>query len=245
MLVYMIARHCAFPRGVMYLFNRDELANFEYELDILMDGAFGYNLPGNMGPFLGTIFVNKLIERFSDSTGNASAVYLEFGHDTTIDTAFAALGLAKDTPPLSATGPVPPNRAFRTSTQVPFGAQMVWEKFTCTSSFNGPQIRLIMNDSPFPLSACAGTEQDGAYGSCSFDKFVDSNALSTSVSWGRYGMECNLRARQISESQCEGQQRRTRLFRQIIMSFHFRRDQSTSSDSVVIELLLNFHNMDA
>ncbi|KAG7451310.1 phosphoglycerate mutase-like protein [Guyanagaster necrorhizus] len=177
-----------------------------YELDILMDGAFGYNLPGNMGPFLGTIFVNKLIERsvvesattepadsflslyrFSDSTGNASAVYLEFGHDTTIDTAFAALGLAKDTPPLSATGPVPPNRAFRTSTQVPFGAQMVWEKFTCTSSFNGPQIRLIMNDSPFPLSACAGTEQDGAYGSCSFDKFVDSNALSTSLNLSAKG----------------------------------------------------------
>ncbi|KAK0446262.1 histidine phosphatase superfamily [Armillaria borealis] len=166
------------------VFNHDELANFEYELDILMDGAFGYNLPGNMGPLLGTIFVKKLIERFSDSTGNASAVYLEFGHDTTIDTAFAALGLAKDTPPLSATGPVPPNRAFRTSTQVPFGAQMVWEKFTCTSSFNGPQIRLIMNDSPFSLSACAGTEQDRSYGSCSFNKFVDSNAFSTSVTWG-------------------------------------------------------------
>ncbi len=28
-----------------------------------MDGAFGYNLPGNMGPLLGTIFVKKLIER--------------------------------------------------------------------------------------------------------------------------------------------------------------------------------------
>ncbi len=77
-----------------------------------MTGAFGYNLPGDMGPLLGTLFVNKLIERFvflvlftlfcayntfsfSNDTGDSQAVYLEFGHDTTIDMALAALGLAK------------------------------------------------------------------------------------------------------------------------------------------------------
>ena len=45
-------------------FTRNEIANFEYELDLLMDGAFGYNLPGEMGPILGTLFVNKLIDRY-------------------------------------------------------------------------------------------------------------------------------------------------------------------------------------
>ncbi|KAF7312478.1 Phosphoglycerate mutase-like protein [Mycena indigotica] len=121
------------------VFSKDEILDFEYELDLLMDNAFGYNLPGIMGPTLGTLFVNKLIERF---TGGTQEMYIEFGHDTTIDMALAALGLAKDKKPLPSSGPVPANRAFRTSYQVPFGAQMVWEKFTCKSSCSGPQIRL-------------------------------------------------------------------------------------------------------
>jgi acid phosphatase len=29
-----------------------------------MDGAFGYNLPGGMGPVLGSLYVDKLIERY-------------------------------------------------------------------------------------------------------------------------------------------------------------------------------------
>lgn len=33
--------------------------------------------------------------RFSNSSSDAKAVYLEFGHDTTIDMALTALGLAK------------------------------------------------------------------------------------------------------------------------------------------------------
>lgn len=28
-----------------------------------MDGAYGYNLPGKMGPTLGSLYVNHLIER--------------------------------------------------------------------------------------------------------------------------------------------------------------------------------------
>ena len=60
-----------------------------------MDGAFGYNLPGDMGPLLGSLFVDKLIDRFENKTGDAMPVYLEFGHDTTIDMALTALGLAK------------------------------------------------------------------------------------------------------------------------------------------------------
>ncbi|KAF4571614.1 acid phosphatase pho5 [Pleurotus pulmonarius] len=77
------------------VFTDQEIASFEYELDLLMNGAFGYNLPGDMGPTLGSLYVNKLIERFSNSSSDAKAVYLEFGHDTTIDMALTALGLAK------------------------------------------------------------------------------------------------------------------------------------------------------
>ena len=76
-------------------FTPSEIEDFEYELDLLMDGAFGYNLPNGMGPLLGSLYVDTLIERFTNRTGDAQAVYLEFGHDTTIDMALTALGLAK------------------------------------------------------------------------------------------------------------------------------------------------------
>jgi acid phosphatase len=55
-------------------FTKQELANFEYELDLLMDGAFGWNLPGDMGPVLGSLFVDLLIDRFTKGT---QAMYLE------------------------------------------------------------------------------------------------------------------------------------------------------------------------
>ncbi|KAJ7077123.1 phosphoglycerate mutase-like protein [Mycena belliarum] len=174
------------------VFTADEILDFEYELDLLMDGAFGYNLPGLMGPTLGTLFVNKLIERFTNATGAAQEMYLEFGHDTTIDMALAALGLAKDTPPLPPRGPVPAHRAFRTSTQVPFGATMVFERFSCPSSSSsshsspspGPQIRLLLNNGLLPLPRCARGAFDRAHGSCALGAFVAANAFSTGIKWG-------------------------------------------------------------
>ncbi|KAJ6520933.1 phosphoglycerate mutase-like protein [Mycena vulgaris] len=173
---YTVSPWCA-------VFTEDEILDFEYELDLLMVSAFGYNLPGAMGPTLGSLFVNKLIKRFTNATGDAQQMYLEFGHDTTIDLALTALGLAKDKKPLPASGPVPAGRAFRTSTQVPFGAQMVWEKFTCASSCKGPQIRLLLNDAPFPLASCASSHFDAKYGSCALDAFVKANKFSTGIKW--------------------------------------------------------------
>nr|VWO95905.1 Major glycerophosphoinositol permease GIT3 (GroPCho permease GIT3) (Glycerophosphodiester transporter GIT3) [Ganoderma boninense] len=172
------------------VFTPSEIEAFEYELDLLMDGAFGYNLPTPMGPVLGGLLVQKVVERFTNSTGDAKPIYLEFGHDTTIDLAMTALGLAKDTPPLSAKGPVPPNRKWRTSYQVQFAAQMVWEKFSCTKSFSGPQVRLVLNEAPMPLVGCKTV--DKRYGSCALDDFVSSNAASAQHSWGdaRWNATC-------------------------------------------------------
>ncbi|KAJ7476057.1 phosphoglycerate mutase-like protein [Mycena latifolia] len=180
---YDYAAHATSPWCAV--FTADEILDFEYELDLLMDGAFGYNLPGTMGPLLGSLFVNTLIDRFTNATGAAQEMYLEFGHDTTIDMALAALGLAKDKTPLPATGPVPAHRAFRTSTQVPFAAQMVWERFSCSSSSSSaPQIRLLLNDAPFPLAACAKSAFDRAHGSCALAAFVKANSFSTGVKFG-------------------------------------------------------------
>ena len=116
-------------------------------------------------------------------------MYLEFGHDTTIDMALTALGLFADHPPLSPTA-LRPHRAFRTSTQVPFAAQMVWERFSCTRSFHGPQIRLVLNGAPVPLAMCAHT--DRRLGSCALADFASTNAASVQHSWGdaRWNATC-------------------------------------------------------
>ncbi|KAG1756698.1 phosphoglycerate mutase-like protein [Suillus paluster] len=161
------------------VFRPDELANFEYERDILMDASCAYTLPDNMAPLVGTVFVNKLIERFTDSKGDSRPLYLEFGHDVTILLALSAVGLAKDDPPLSP-NELRPDRKFRTSELTPFAAKMVWEKFTCTNSYDGPQIRLILNDATLPLSIC-GKDMDARLGTCSLDTFVNANHYSTSI----------------------------------------------------------------
>ncbi|KAH7926093.1 phosphoglycerate mutase-like protein [Leucogyrophana mollusca] len=166
------------------VFTSKEIEDFEYELDLLMNGAFGYGLPGEMGPLLGSLYVNKLVGRFTNATGDASPLYLEFGHDTTIDMVLTALGLAKDRVPLPVKGPINPSREWRTSSQVPFAAKMVWERFTCSKSFEGPQIRLLLNDVTYPLSTCSKTRKDESYGTCSLGAFVSVNNFSTSIQWG-------------------------------------------------------------
>ena len=131
-----------------------------------------------------------LFPSFTNATGDAQSMYLEFGHDTTIDMALTALGLFADHPPLSPTA-LRPHRAFRTSTQVPFAAQMVWERFSCATSLSkGPHVRLVLNDAPFPLATCKGV--DRRYGSCALDDFVASYASSIEHSWGdaRWNATC-------------------------------------------------------
>ena len=109
----------------------------------------------------------------------------------------------RDSSKLSPAGPVSPARKWRTTYQVPFAAQMIWEKFTCASSyvprllmrgdtltrpiigprrFKGPQMRLVLNDAPLPLTICRG--MDKKLGSCSLDDFVAVNAASRKISWG-------------------------------------------------------------
>lgn len=60
-----------------------------------MRNAFGYGLPAPLGETIGSVYFNVLLDRLSNKTGNASDLYLEFGHDTTLDLLFTAAGLVK------------------------------------------------------------------------------------------------------------------------------------------------------
>jgi len=52
------------------------------------------------------------------------------------------------------------------------------------SSFDGPQIRLVLNEDTYPSLSCAKTTQDHKYGACSLEAFVKANEFSTSISFG-------------------------------------------------------------
>ncbi|KAG9636793.1 phosphoglycerate mutase-like protein, partial [Aureobasidium melanogenum] len=147
------------------VFKPQEILEFEYELDLLMRGAFGYGLPNNQGPILGSLLVSNVTTFLQSSTGQNLS--LNFAHDTTIDLGLTALGLAYDEQ-YPATGPPNPSRNWRTSTQVPFAAQMLFKRLSCAS--NETRIQLELNGANFDLGPVGCTSD--YYGTCKLADFV-------------------------------------------------------------------------
>ncbi|KIJ69292.1 hypothetical protein HYDPIDRAFT_145178 [Hydnomerulius pinastri MD-312] len=164
------------------VFSQHELRQLEYEYDVLMDGVSGHASSGDPGPVLGSFYINKLIERFTNASGDAKPLYLEFGHDTSILLPLSTMGLNKDTSPLSPHR-MPAHRTFRTSEQTPFAANMIWERFSCQKSFEGPHIRLLLNGVTYPLTTCEKSGKDRRFGTCALSEFVKANAYSATVSF--------------------------------------------------------------
>jgi len=48
-------------------------------------------------------------------------------------------------------------------------------------SFDGPQIRLLLNSATYPLTICQKSFKDKKYGTCSLDEFVKANTFSTNI----------------------------------------------------------------
>ncbi|ORY59738.1 histidine phosphatase superfamily [Pseudomassariella vexata] len=155
------------------VFQPEEILKHEYEYDLLMRGAFGYGLPGDMGPVVGSLLVSNVTAFMQQSEVNLS---LNFGHDTTIDMGLTALGLASDTN-YPAEGPVDPNRAWRTARQVPFAAQMLWKGLDCAG--REERIQLVLNEANFDL-APTGCKSD-QYGTCSLKSFMSASMVKTAL----------------------------------------------------------------
>lgn len=54
--------------------------------------------------------------------------------------------------------------------------------FSVACSFKGEQVRLLLNEAPFPLTTCKG--MDKKLGSCSLDSFLSSYATQIKGTWG-------------------------------------------------------------
>lgn len=175
---YDLAAHGVSPWCGVFLPN--ELRGLEYQFDLLMDSVSGHISMYDIGPVVGSVYINQLIGRFTNITGEAEELYLEFGHTLSILVAMAAMNLNKDKEPLSSDQIRSP-RKFRTSNQTPFGAWMIWERFSCRQSFDGPQIRLLLNSATYPLTICQQSFKDKKYGTCSLDEFVKANTFSTNI----------------------------------------------------------------
>jgi acid phosphatase len=155
------------------IFLADEILDHEYEYDLLMRGAFGYGLPGDMGTVIGSLLVSNVTAFLQEKSGpNLS---LNFGHDTTIDMGLTALGLAAD-PAYPPEGPVNATRAWRTANQVPFAAQMFWRSLSCGED---TRIQLLLNEANFDLSP-TGCKSD-SYGTCSFVEFISTNTIQAAL----------------------------------------------------------------
>ncbi|KAI6096754.1 phosphoglycerate mutase-like protein [Pisolithus sp. B1] len=174
---YVLAPHNVSPWcGV---FEPHELAAFDYESDLISDGISGTVSSAVPG---GDV-VELLRYSFSNTTGDAQELYLEFGHGVTILLVLSAMNLNKDVIPLTPEY-IPPNRKFRGSEQSPFAARMIWEKFTCKNSFQGPQVRLLLNGETYPLTPCQKSLKDVRFGTCSLSEFVKANVFSTNIRYG-------------------------------------------------------------
>ena len=161
------------------VFSGEQIKQFEYELDLLMRGAFGYGLPNNSGQVMGSLFISNLTERltkpeqFKEPNGQQKTVWLDFAHDTTIDLILTTLGLAADKS-YPVDGPVNPKRNWRTSYQVPFAAQMEWRKISCTADGKNDMIQLHLNKAPFDLSPVCKADK---FGGCKLDDFLASDVV--------------------------------------------------------------------
>ncbi len=161
------------------VFSKEQISQFEYELDLLMRGAFGYGLPNSSGQVMGSLYVSNLTQRltqpelFKEPNGSPRSLWFDFAHDTTIDLVLTALGLADDkTYPTQ--GPIQADRKWRTSYQVPFAAQMEWRTVTCPAEGGKKMIQLHLNEAPFDLSPLCKTDK---FGGCAMDDFLQAEAV--------------------------------------------------------------------
>lgn len=170
------------------LFTEEEWKGFEYTLDLDFDQGGGFGSP--VGKAQGAGYVQELLARMTSTpitnyTGSINQtldgnnitfplnqpLYADFTHDIQISNVIAALNLTQ----YSAFLPndhIPENQSWTTSNLVPFGARLVTQVMSCSSSNSTSKyVRLVLNDAVQNMTGITGCPDD-PNGMCPFDAFV-------------------------------------------------------------------------
>ncbi|WVQ85972.1 hypothetical protein IAT38_008140 [Cryptococcus sp. DSM 104549] len=185
------------PSPICSLFTEEEWKGYNYAYDLTQFDNAGYG--GPIGSAWGVGWVVEMIGRLNhtypaqvgsiNSTLATSAetfpldypIYLDFTHDTALESAITAMQLLKADYNGNVTlDTIDENRAWQSAKMAPMGGRLVVEKLSCASggSTNGTFVRMLLNDAVLPLYTLEECNHSwGAdQGLCELSKFISSQA---------------------------------------------------------------------
>ncbi|KND90363.1 3-phytase A [Tolypocladium ophioglossoides CBS 100239] len=157
------------------LFSSDEWRGYDYFGSLEKWYSYGRGNP--LGPTQGAGYANELIARLTgkaveDHTSTNSTLdsspqtfpldrrlYADFGHDNSMTSAYAALGLYNETADLPVTHRLSPHQThgYSASWTVPFAGRMYVEKMRCVGG-EEELVRILVNERVVSLSGCGADE---------------------------------------------------------------------------------------
>ncbi|KAE9404951.1 phosphoglycerate mutase-like protein [Gymnopus androsaceus JB14] len=184
------------------LFTQEEWEGFDYALDL----AFWYNsaFGSPVARIQGAGWVQELLARLEHkpiephqhrfSTNSTlddnpitfplnQSLYVDATHEVVVLNIITALNLTT----LAANGPlpydhIPKNQSFKVSRLAPFATNIQFQLLEC-STLPSPQIRIIINDAPVPLTGIRGCPEQKD-GMCAVETFVEAQQeLLDKTSW--------------------------------------------------------------
>lgn len=167
------------------LFTRAEWRQYDYYQSL--GKYYGYGVGNPLGPTLGVGYVNELVARLTASpvddhtstnrtldshpgtfpVGPKYPLFVDFSHDNTLTSIYAALGVDSSFPPLSKT--TLETDSYSAANSVPFGARMYVEKLQCQGA-DEEAVRIIVNGRVVPVEACKG--HGSSEGQCPLSVFL-------------------------------------------------------------------------
>ncbi|KAI5197755.1 phosphoglycerate mutase-like protein [Aureobasidium subglaciale] len=179
------------------VFNPDEWRKLEYARDLSHYYRHG---PGNKySAALGFPFLNATTNLLSAGTKNGS-LFLSFAHDNNILSLLTALDLFPILEELP-TDHVPEDRSWRTSTLIPMGGRVIFERMVychsnaplypnhiyCDPPLDEPYVRIVINDGVVAIPGC----DDGPGRSCPLASF-ERRVMLRGWEVGDFGRLCEL-----------------------------------------------------
>ncbi|CAI7575601.1 unnamed protein product [Penicillium pancosmium] len=190
--VYSMQEMCGFETMIRgsspwcEVFTEDDWLNFEYSRDLVHYYRAG---PGNSyAGAMGWLWLNATTSLLQVGPA-AGTLYLSFVHDGDMAPLLAALGILSN--PSETNLPTTyalTDRLWKTSSVLPMGARITFERLGCSSAENETYIRININDRIVPLPSC----RSGPGGSCALPNFVE-YVQRRGAAFGDFGEVCGLK----------------------------------------------------